>query len=159
MCSPHFYCIDLITVVKRSVRKGVWVFQEQPPCSAFARAGNLRGKMERTDIFIGLSAHHLTWGVLLKYPNPLSYSLSRHVCPIQTFHRTGLTPVYSFTNPAPSGGSVIGMGQHVVYDALSDQCLQIAEGWLQECLSRHPGCGRSSTNVFPTRVIDVGSTT
>lgn len=47
--------------------------------------------------------------------------------------------------------------RHVSSDVLSDETMDLARGWLEECTSSHGNCQQTQIPALPTRVIDVGA--
>ncbi|KAK1828054.1 heterokaryon incompatibility protein-domain-containing protein [Podospora conica] len=57
---------------------------------------------------------------------------------------------------SPSPWPNIGPGRHVSTNSSSDECVALARGWIQACLSSHAECKRPGKPLLPTRVIEVG---
>jgi len=51
----------------------------------------------------------------------------------------------------------IGKACDICLDPLADSAMEIACGWLKECVEHHTTCQKPAKSVLPTRVIDVGT--
>jgi hypothetical protein len=49
----------------------------------------------------------------------------------------------------------IAISRHVSEDALSDETMDLAREWLEECTTSHPACEQRQDSRLPTRVINV----